>query len=513
MLTCLTFPSLGNANGCQKYEAEALAISGVVPKFNDDGSVRSILLHGEATFLVNKRSLINAARTKAELSAKQHFSSFLNESVSAAQKASSLLEQAELTDQSGNIEGKALELTTVVESMRSDTSAVMKGIVKLDECVNAEEKYVLVTLGWKPTTIIEEMLPETQNPEQQTRKASTQTDTQSQKNAVSDGNCINNVKIQTIYSTGYGQNQNEAISDGIRIAISQVFGEVFASSIAISSESVSVDATSEDGDTRGSVAELSKQTSVRASQTAGVVKSYRILESARSEQSFEVNLAAELPTYCNLDLNMSKKKTMVLSPSVIAHRDWTRFGDKIAESIKLELESLLNETVELTILSRSDDNEIDQELSSINIAEYSISELAKKGNKLAADYLIITEFSDFVTSRKAVKIGPSKSVDMYITRAQAWVRVVDVVTRNLVASIRIPLTSRSVEKENNLEAFSITMAHNMATVVGERVGGGFSEVGEKLLATSAHKISNYTEAKERLDKARQKIELEVKDDW
>ena len=104
----MLFPELATAAGCEEYEAEAEAISGVVPRFNADGRLRSILIHGEATFLTNKRSLVNAARTKAELSAKQAFSSFLNESVSAAQKAKSLLEQAELTDQDGNTEGQAI---------------------------------------------------------------------------------------------------------------------------------------------------------------------------------------------------------------------------------------------------------------------------------------------------------------------------------------------------------------------------------------------------------------------
>lgn len=514
-LVCVIFPALANANGCDEYEAEALAISGVVPRFNDDGSLRSILLHGEATFLTNKRSLINAARTKAELSAKQALSSFLNESVSAAQKATSLLEQAEITDQDGNTEGKALELATVVEGMQSNTSAVMKGIVKLDECVDVDEKYVLVTLGWKPETKRSASTPSSKvNDSQNLNNGSAQADNRSDQASVgSDGGCVNSVKIETVATTGYGRNQNEAISDGIRIAVSQVFGEVFASSIELTSASVSVEVTDQDGNTQGRVAEGASQTQASASKTAGVIKSYRIVGSERSGQSYEVSLVVEMPTYCNLDLDMSKKKTVVLTPSVIADRDWTRFGDKLAGSIKLELESLLNETIELTVLTRSDDNEIAQELSSINIEEYSISELAKKGNKLAADYIVITEFSDFETSRKAVKVGPRKRVDMYITSAQAWVRVVDVVTSNLVASIRVPLTSRSVDKDNNVEAFSITMAHNMASVIGERVGGGFNDFGKSLLATSANKISNYTEAKERLNKARQKLESEVKDDW
>lgn len=515
LIICLLFPSIVIANGCDEYEAEALAISGVVPRFNEDGSVRSILMHGEATFLTNKRSLINAARTKAELSAKQALSSFLNESVSAAQKATSLLEQAEITDQDGNTEGKALELATVVEGMQSNTSAVMKGIVKLDECVDVDENYVLVTLGWKPETKRTSNTPSSKtNDSQNLNNGSVQAGKGSDQASVrNDEGCVNSVKIETVESTGYGRNQNEAISDGIRIAVSQVFGEVFASSVEITSASVSVEVTDQDGNTQGRVAEGTSQAQTSASQTAGVVQSYRVLGSERSGQSYEVSLVVEMPTYCNLELDRSKKKTVVLTPSVIAHRDWTRFGDKLAGSIKLELESLLNETIELTVLTRSDDNVIAQELSSINIEEYSIGELAKKGNKLAADYLVITEFSDFDTSRKAVKVGPSKRVDMYITSAQAWVRVVDVVTSNLVASIRVPLTSRSVNKDNNVEAFSITMAHNMASVIGERVGGGFNDFGKTLLATSANKISNYTEAKERLNKARQKLESKVKDDW
>ena len=35
--------------------------------------------------------------------------------------------------------------------MRSNTSAVLSGLVKLDECVDTEQKFILVELGWKPS--------------------------------------------------------------------------------------------------------------------------------------------------------------------------------------------------------------------------------------------------------------------------------------------------------------------------------------------------------------------------
>jgi hypothetical protein len=179
----------------------------------------------------------------------------------------------------------------------------------------------------------------------------------------------------------------------------------------------------------------------------------------------------------------------------------------------MELESLLNETLDLSVLSRRDDAVISSELNSININEFSIDELTKKGNKLAADYMVFTEFSDFDTKKTRIKIGPQKRVAMYVTSAQAWVRVVDIVTGRLVASIRVPLTSKSVSKENNVEAFSITMAHNMATVIGERVGGGFNEVGANLLASSANKVNSYATAKERLKTIQDKIKKDVENDW
>ena len=38
----------------------------------------------------------------------------------------------------------------LLQVMKSNTSTVQSGIIKLDECVDTEGKYVLVALGWKP---------------------------------------------------------------------------------------------------------------------------------------------------------------------------------------------------------------------------------------------------------------------------------------------------------------------------------------------------------------------------
>jgi hypothetical protein len=147
--TLLSLSSLGYAN-CSAFESEADAFEGIVPKFNEDGSIRSLSMYGEGTFLVAKRSLMSDARRKAELSARRAFSEFITSDFSASTVASSLIETSQNTDQDGNTTGSADELESTLNLMKNDTSAVMSGVVKLDECVDAEGKYLLVRMGWKP---------------------------------------------------------------------------------------------------------------------------------------------------------------------------------------------------------------------------------------------------------------------------------------------------------------------------------------------------------------------------
>ena len=141
--------SLGFAN-CNAFESEAEAFEGIVPKFNEDGSIKSMSMYGEGTFLVAKRSLITDARRKAELSARRALSEFLTSDFSASTVASSLIETSQNTDQDGNTTGSADELESTLNLMKNDSAAVMRGVVKLDECVDAEGKYLLVRMGWKP---------------------------------------------------------------------------------------------------------------------------------------------------------------------------------------------------------------------------------------------------------------------------------------------------------------------------------------------------------------------------
>jgi len=146
----LSVSSVSYAGACDAMEAEISAISGAVPKFDENGELHSISMYADATFIAPKRSLIRTARDEAELRAKSELAKFFEDAVARDTLAESLTEQAEKTDGAGNTEAVALELKRASDIISSSTSAVISGIVKLDECVDTEGKFLIVRMGWKP---------------------------------------------------------------------------------------------------------------------------------------------------------------------------------------------------------------------------------------------------------------------------------------------------------------------------------------------------------------------------
>ena len=137
------------AGDCSEYLREAELIEGAVPRLGEYGQIVAVVVYGEAYFLAPKPSLIGKARTTAELKAKRAFSDWLRSDVAASNKASSALEQTETTNQKGETEGLATELTTIIETMSSNTESTIEGLTKLDECVDTDQQVIYVQMGWR----------------------------------------------------------------------------------------------------------------------------------------------------------------------------------------------------------------------------------------------------------------------------------------------------------------------------------------------------------------------------
>jgi len=147
-----TIPVAGAYASCDgfmdEFETTSLGIS--YKKDPETGSIRAFLMSGEASFLAPKSSLVRKAKKKAFMMAKAEFTRFMKEDFAAADLTSDLTNQIENTDSDGNTSGQVEEISSMVETMASSTESVLSGIVVLGECVDKEQKLVMVVAGWKP---------------------------------------------------------------------------------------------------------------------------------------------------------------------------------------------------------------------------------------------------------------------------------------------------------------------------------------------------------------------------
>ena len=148
-LALLSISGAALAGSCDGYLKDNGTISGIVPNLTEDGKIRSFSLFAEQAFMVPKRSLINKARRQAEMKGKRDFSEWIKTKINAGTLNQELLEQVETTSANGMTSGTAEEITKYADLIGSQTESVLSGIIKLDECMDPEQKVIMVRMGWK----------------------------------------------------------------------------------------------------------------------------------------------------------------------------------------------------------------------------------------------------------------------------------------------------------------------------------------------------------------------------
>jgi len=148
-ISVLPAAAYASCDGFQdQFETTSLGIS--YKKDLETGKIRAFLMMGESSFLAPKSSLVRKAKKKAFMRAKAEFVRFMKEDFVATDLASDLTNEISTTDQDGNTSGQVEEISAMVETMGSSSEAVLSGIVVLGECVDTDQKVVMVQAGWKP---------------------------------------------------------------------------------------------------------------------------------------------------------------------------------------------------------------------------------------------------------------------------------------------------------------------------------------------------------------------------
>ena len=311
------------------------------------------------------------------------------------------------------------------------------------------------------------------------------------------------IVFKEVFVTGIGQSQEEALNNALAEAISSVNGKNVQTQTIIKimggeaipkpkndKQDKSLDANVEFiGKTLENIARVAKglpeknqeqpepkeqsndpkytQSYVKKliDETKGGVKTYQILEKKKNEKGWiEVKIRAEVASF---ELPPEASRVRV---AVFPFKVFNAQGDKekLQRLINQEVNNYFVQTRKFAILDRTYLEEVAKEKSKILDGSAPAIEMAKIGNEISADFIIVGSVEDFKTEKTVTKVLTDESTK--ITRESAILtlnyRVLDVTTKQISNSDTIKLKISA--KGGASEAMS-EIALRVARNLGEEV--------------------------------------------
>ena len=522
------FNSLAVASSCAEFEADAEAFGGVVPRFDENGKVRAILMYGESSFITPKRSLIANARRKAELDARRAFAEFLKSDFDSKTVSANLVETASLTDDSGTT-GSALELSSTLNVMRQNSEATLSGIAKLDECVDIEGKYLLVQLGWKPSlsagaadakqAMNNNSAGGKQSPKVAVSRAagsgaesssSGVAQSSQAKTGQSSDNSKPGVELISLEVEGRGINLKSATNEALKSAISQVFGEKFASQSSVTESVLSASVSDGDG-SYGVALETSASTNAVQSETSGLIRSWAYIEKGDDSSGYKVVLSVVIPKYKS-SLDPNKTTIIVIRPmagsdSIVQDQLFRDFASKV-HSV---LEESLGQTAGLNVLDRQYLNLAEQEMGAISKSG-NMEELAKLGNQAGGDLMLVPVIETFKYRLDSREIG-GQTIERMVYNVTLSTKVIEVATSNIVDAKNFPIRNKKIKSDDPTIDMALFMAGRAVRHLSKSVGGGYAEGYADGQADANENKPDMKAVKEASKKTFIEAKANVEDDW
>ena len=268
-----------------------------------------------------------------------------------------------------------------------------------------------------------------------------------------ESNSRSKLTVVTVSITGVGFNSKDAIKDGLVQAISQVNGLQMSSQT--SSSMVSFE-TVKDGDetfaSSSSFQEKVKQ------NTKGVIQSWQIISVGKNQsgEMFEAKLNVNVS---KLQLSSElKRMRFVVSPVKINNQIKDRSSAKSFEKIfNPQLRSMLVKSNRFALLDRKNSKEIDKEINFIKGSNVRTEELAKLGNKVGADYIIVTSLQNINNKTIKTKLM-GETISTKQSEIDLTISIVDIATSQIIFSDSMSLSQAG----GSLSKFSKLIADRLA---------------------------------------------------
>ena len=237
------------------------------------------------------------------------------------------------------------------------------------------------------------------------------------------------VEIVEVNVEGLGMTLRDAIMDGVRSAVGMVNGVEVAAQTSLQISSVSAET-----DQGESYAASSAFTEEISSATEGVVESYDVLSYAQDAalgNNYVVQLSVRIAKYKQskqLDRLRMAVTGLYIDTSVSDRSN----ADKTARDIQSRVIDYLTQTRRFAMIDRNNLADTDAELKLIASSGMATKELARLGNKVGTDYLVVMTLNELDTRVIEKKMRTNNKVrKTTVVFAEVAVRILDVATSQI----------------------------------------------------------------------------------
>ena len=236
------------------------------------------------------------------------------------------------------------------------------------------------------------------------------------------------VEIVSVQSQGLGITRRDAVLDGVREAVSMVNGMAIASQTSLAELTTEVTT-----DTDNAFLISSAFMEQISTATSGMVEGYAILSSSEDTNTglVMVELSVQVARYTaskQLDRLRMALSAMRIDNDVQDRAAAAEFAEDLQDGVI----DYLTQTRRFAMIDRQLMAETQAELNFIASADVATRELAKLGNQVGTDYLVVLELRDLFTTVSERKMATTNRIRRKtVLTSEVGVRIIDVTTSQI----------------------------------------------------------------------------------
>ena len=241
--------------------------------------------------------------------------------------------------------------------------------------------------------------------------------------------------VVSVNVTGVGFNSKDAIKDGLLQAISQVNG------LQMSSQTTSAMASFETikNGNETFLSSSSFQEEIKQ-KTKGVIQSWKIISTGKSQSGkmFQAKIDVNVS---KLQLSSElKRMRFVVSPIRISKNiNDLSIAKQFAKTFNSNLRTMLVKSNRFALLDRKNSRELNKEINIIKGSNVRVEELAKLGNKVGADYIIIASLQK-LNNRTIKQKLMGETISSKELNTDLAISVIDIATSQIIFSDNMSLS-------------------------------------------------------------------------